>query len=182
SDALGTALFERGGEGAASLRDAVHGADPVYAAALATVSDRDIAQGVFDMLARPLTDILRTGWNDLVDLQQYLDPERHPPGETAKVGVARHKLDTSWTPELEIRINERTVRTLAFEVKLTLKIEGTVLTIRDRRVWEAGGTRLTGEAELFCEGFRLTAKQVEKMELPGSLRFEGGLPIPELIG
>ncbi|PUB12454.1 hypothetical protein [Yoonia sediminilitoris] len=128
----------------------------------------------------PLTDILKSGWSSAVDLQPYLDPEKHPPEETTWVDFGKQKLTSTHNPKLEVLVNGKRVGTLTFDVVLTLHITATKLLVGNGRIWQATGTAFKGDCRLSYKGFPFIKKQIAKVSLPGTLNFAEGVRISKL--
>ena len=127
-----------------------------------------------------LREVLVSGWKSLRDLQQYRDPARHPPEETAVVRVGKHAIPSEHKPKVEVTLNDVKVGALEFPLKLALEIASAELVVRDGRIWKVLAPEIVGSAELSFEGFLLKRSTVGPYHLPGGIEIEGGAPIPAL--
>lgn len=159
------------------LRDDLAALDPATPDGFAI---SDLLHSLYEALDQPLADILRSAWTSLVELQEYRDPEKHPPDETNRVRFGRHKMTSKHRPKLEVLVNGQEVGEIAFDLQLTLHITGTTLLVRDGRIWQAAGSEFEGGCELSYCGIRLVHKKVGLFTIPGGIDFAGGLPIPPL--
>lgn len=128
----------------------------------------------------PLVDIFKSAWASSLELQAYLDPEKHPPEETSRVRFGKHKISSTHQPKLEVLLNGKRVGTISFDVRLTLHIASTRLQIRDGKIWQAEGPEFKGECQVTYKGFPFIKRQIAKVSLPGTLSFETGMPIQKL--
>ena len=140
----------------------------------------DLLRSLYAALDLPLEEILRSAWSSLVELQEYRDTEKHPPEETSHVRLGRHRVTSKHHPKVELLLNDREILSLTFDVQLTLHVIATTLLVRDGRIWQARGSEFEGEAALSYRGFSLMKKKSGKLALPGTIDFEGGIPIPPL--
>lgn len=132
---------------------------------------------LFQAMNVPLVDILRNAWQSAADLQDYRDPDKHPPGEEKIVKVGKTRLTSTHQPKVDILFNGRPAGALIFDAKLTLNIAGSRFRVRDSRIWEMLGSEFEGECELSYRGFVLVKRKVGKIVLPGGIEFEDGLEI-----
>jgi hypothetical protein len=140
----------------------------------------DILRGLHEALNVPLLDVLRSAWSSLIELQDYRDPKKHPPGTVANIRVGRHKIESKHRPKLAVLLNDQKVGEIYFDVQLTLDITGATLLVRDGRIWQATNSEFEGECALSYSGFTLARKRIPSIKLPGTLDFKGGIPIPSL--
>jgi len=140
----------------------------------------DLLRSLYRALDLPLADILRSAWSSMVELQEYRDSAKHPPGEANRVRFGKHKVTSKHRPKLVVLVNEKEVGEIVFDIQLTLHITGTTLLVRDGRIWQAMGSEFEGECELSYCGLRLAHKKVGLFTIPGGIDIENGLPIPPL--
>lgn len=140
----------------------------------------DLLQGLYQALDLPLEDILRSGWASLVELQEYRDPAKHPPGEVNSLRFGKHKIASKHRPSVQVLLNDQEIASLTFDVAVTLHITATTLMIRDGSIWQARGSEVRGEGSVAYKGFTLVRAKTKELHLPGQIDFEEGIPIPPL--
>lgn len=133
-------------------------------------------RGVLDC---DVLELLAQGWLGLRDLQDYADPAKHPPEERAVLHVGQHDLTRDVHPVVSVTIAGRRCPDLRFTVRLKGSFSGLALAVQDGRI--TGGT--AGDAHVSAQlRYGSTelhkAKESRKVALPGSFRFDPGLPIP----
>jgi len=140
----------------------------------------DLLQGLYQALDIPIEDVLRSAWASLVELQEYRDSNKHPPGEVNSLRFGKHKITSKHQPAVELLLNDREVASLTFDVVLTLHITATTLLIRDGSIWQARNAKGQGEGTVAYKGFTLLRAKTRELQLPGQIDFEDGVPIPRL--
>ena len=140
------------GEGAISA----FGARPAMAAARAGLAlipsgaladlTRGVAETLQSALRLKLDDFLAGAWNAGLQLHQYADTSRYPPGDVIEAPHAEHKFTSTHRPRIAILMNGAPVpgAELEFTLALALTIESAVLRV-------CGG-RLTGATVAKCRG------------------------------
>jgi len=160
-----------------AVADDVGGGDAVKASGFAMA---DMLQGLYQALNLPLEDILRTGWASLVELQEYRDQAKHPPGEVNSLRFGKHKITSKHRPIVQVLLNDQEIASLTFDMAVTLHITATTLMIRDGSIWQARGSEVRGEGAVAYKGFTLARAKTRDLQLPGQIDFEEGIPIPPL--
>jgi hypothetical protein len=166
-----------GPEAEAAMRDAAGGSGVRFAWDFVADQAGEALRGLLD--CDPI-ELLAKGWIEARALRDYADPVKHPPGETALVPLAEHKLVRDLHPTLEVAVAGCPPVRLRFTVSLAAHFKGLTLSIRDGHItggatgeaW-VGATVKYGEAELIGE------KESKKLKLPGRFAFAPpGLRIP----
>ena len=139
-----------------------------FAAALAVL---------YEALDLALTDILKSAWQTMAELQAYRDPEKHPPEEQSWVKLGRHKITSAHKPSVEVVFNGKRMGALEFDAKLVLNVSDAKLKVQDGRIWEVTGPVFEGQASLSYKGFALLKKEVGRFTLPSGLTLKEGVPI-----
>lgn len=146
----------------------------------AAASVGDTLKGALDT---PLTDVLATAWNTRRDLRTYLDRSKYPPDETVHHVLMKHAITSTHRPKLQLTVDGAAVGpAIEFEVELTFALDSAMLDIRDGRIWAAHPGHCQGKGRIACEGAVLVERKTEKLALPGTLRFQGGIAIGERYG
>src|SRR5262249_5814209 len=138
----------------------------------------DLYQGIGDALDIGLSDVLLGGWVKYRELQKYHDATQYPPEKNFEVPLSTHSIASTHKPYVEIRLGDKVLDRLTFEVDLRLKLNTALLTIRGGKIveigpgsgWAKGSVRL-GPKQLF-------GMKTRKLELPGKIDFPEGFSIP----
>ena len=130
---------------------------------------QEIFAKVPDLLKVDVGSVLLGAWMKGEQLRRYADPAKYGPEETILVELARHKINSSHEPHLEILIGETSVGRIDFEFTVTLTLESAVLKIRDGKIWAAQTGACQASGELKCEGHSLLKRESEPFVLPGTL-------------
>jgi hypothetical protein len=139
---------------------------------------RAVGAKLDEVLDVNLAGIALSVWKKYQRLQEYRDPVRHPPEETALVPLAEHTIESVHRPHVDVLVNEAPVGRLDFEIRLALKLEGVVLKVRGGKIREIGAGRGRGQGHLKCAGVTLVERQTGNFELPLAIDLGDGLDIP----
>jgi len=127
-----------------------------------------------------LFELLGQAWVKAKALQDYADPVKHPPGETAVVPLAEHKFVRELHPTLEVTLSGCPPVPLRFTIALAAQFKGLALTIGDGHIKALTLGEASVSAQLKYGSVKLTdEKQSNKVQLPGRHVFDPpGLKIP----
>lgn len=146
------------------------------------VERKILSQEVFEQLKTlldvDLGQIILSSWERYRLLSKYGDREAYPPEETILVPMIEHKIQSTHRPSVEILINEAPVGRLDFDIRLTLKLEGVVLKVRDGRVREIRAGSCRGSGTLRCGDILIKEQKTRKFDLPGRIDLGEGFAIP----
>jgi hypothetical protein len=174
------------------------GTDPAAAlergGALAAIKDRaaaipglpwsavalEVGAKLDEVLDVNLAGIALSAWKKYQRLQEFRDPARHPPEETSLIPLAEHTVESVHRPYLDILVNEAAVGRLDFEIRLALKLEGVILTVRGGKIRAIGAGRARGQGHLKCAGVTVVERQTGNFELPLAIDLGDGVDIPAL--
>jgi hypothetical protein len=139
---------------------------------------RAIAGRIPDLLRLDLGVVLVGGWKKLAELRSYTDAKKYGPEETVVVEITRHVITSVHKPTLDVIVNSVKVDTVPFELKLTVTLDGALLTIRAGKIYSVSPGACKGSFELKCEGFSLLKQDPAPLRLPGSWTFKEPVQIP----
>jgi hypothetical protein len=124
-----------------------------------------------------LLDVMGWAWKKGRELEAYRDTERYPPDKTFCVPLVEHKITSTHKPDVEIRINKKTMGSVHFAVNIEIAVKVITLQIRNARIKKihAGDCKATGS--FFCEGFLLAERESKPLDLPGTIDLGEGLGI-----
>jgi hypothetical protein len=125
-----------------------------------------------------VVDILIGGWNKARELRKYRDEATYPPEEVIVVALAKHKLQSSHAPRLELVVAERPIGRLQFTVDVALAIEGAQLTIQGGRIKRIATGKTAASGTIKCEGAVIGQPEAKLGELPGEISLGQGVLIP----
>jgi hypothetical protein len=131
-----------------------------------------------------LIDLLTGGWRDYRKLHQYRDAQRFP--GPADVSLAKHRIESTHHPRLEIGMNGVTAHTVEFDLVFSLTLQSVILEVSAGYITAVKAGTIDGEVEL---GLSSKSGEVSKLvpklkapfgsfDLPGKLDLEGGIPVP----
>jgi hypothetical protein len=123
-------------------------------------------------------DILIGAWNKARELRKYRDVTKYPPDDVVVVPLAKHKIDSTHRPWLELSVDGRGIGRLHFDVDLALTLEGVELTIQAGRIRKIKTGRALGTGTLKCEGAVLHSIEKRLASLPGVIDLGEGILIP----
>ena len=142
---------------------------------------RTVAARIPDLLRLDLGVIIVGGWKKMAELRRYTDRAKYPPDEGVLVEVTQHTVTSTHKPSLDIVVNDQKVDTVAFELKLTITIDGAVLTIRDGKILAMSPRRARLGGELKCEGYTIF-KRDSAPRVPRTWTFKEPISLASVIG
>lgn len=131
------------------------------------------------MLDVRLVDIFCGAWVRLRELQEYLDTDKHPHDEVSMVPLAKHSIESSHRPSLELHYRGQKLAELVFDVQLELQMEGFVLKIQDGRIREVEAGSFRGSGTVKCRDQVLATAATPEFRLPGRVDLGEGTRIPK---
>jgi hypothetical protein len=143
-----------------------------WPAVLAEISQQ--AKGMFDF---DLVDILAGAWSKCRELAKYSDRQKYPVQQTYLVPLAKHTLNSTYHPFLEILINDNPVGKVVFDVMLSLTVEGFVLTVQDATIKKVLAGSCQGKGTIALGRAVLIEKTLAAIRLPGSIDLGKGIRI-----
>ena len=150
------------------------------AGALASVPWPDAIEAVADLvdvfLDTPFAPPLKRVYAESDILDRYLDPQAYDPEEVVVVELARHMIETSRSPRLDVTVNGAPVGALVLDIKITLDLKGLVLTVQDARIKKVSPGACEGSATVSFYGKVLAQKDDIAFTLP-ALDLGEGIPI-----
>jgi hypothetical protein len=139
---------------------------------------RTVAARIAELLRLDLGVILVGGWKKMAELRGYTDRSKYGPDETVLVEITRHTVTSTHKPSLEVLVDGVKIDTLPFELKLTLTLDGAVLTIRDGKILAVSPGKCTAGGEMTLEGYEIFKREAASVKLPGTWTFKEPIAIP----
>jgi hypothetical protein len=140
-----------------------------------------MAERVLDLLDINVIDVLVGGWKGHREVRRELRQTRDDPSCTALVTLARHAIESTHTPSLEVRAQGKKVFDLSFPLELTFEIEAVALKIRGGAIREARPGAVTVRGTLKLENSVLLQREHAPFKLPGTIRFDEPLAEPAVL-
>ena len=125
-----------------------------------------------------LADMLAEAWYSHQEIQRAARDSLRRPGKTLHVPLAAHKLTSSRLPSVEVAANGQAVHRLVFDLRISLKLEGAVLQVRDGKIREVAAGNCQGEGQIRLGQNVLARRQPQKFKLRGPVGLGEGLTIP----
>lgn len=124
-----------------------------------------------------IEDILLPAWSKHPELQEYRDPEKHPPGETVLVPLLEHAITSNHEPTIALSIAGQSLGEMTFEVEVESIVKGAILEIQDAKIVKVKLEGLDAAGSLSVSGVSFLEKDLARLELPGSIDLPEGVPI-----
>jgi hypothetical protein len=116
-----------------------------------------------------LLDVMCWAWKKGRELEGYRDTERYPPDKTFSVPLVEHKITSTHTPHVDIRINDKKVGSIHFTVTIEIAIKAMTLEIRNARIKKIHAGDCKAKGRFLCEGVLLTERESKPLDLPGTI-------------
>ena len=136
-----------------------------------------ILAGAGGLLDIRLLDVMGWAWKKGRELEAYRDPERYPPDKTFSVPLVEHKITSTHTPHVDIRMNDKKVGCIHFAVNIEIAIKAMTLEIRNARIKKIHAGDCTAKGRFLCEGALLAERESTPLDLPGTVDLGEGLEI-----
>jgi hypothetical protein len=126
----------------------------------------------------PLLDILLASWAKYQQVSQHARADAKEPGKRTTLDLDKRSLSSTHQPRIELRVNDQPIATLPFTIKLELKFKTLRLTLGDGRIWRIESGDCEGVGSVQLSGQTILERRFAKVDLPGSIAFADGIPIP----
>jgi hypothetical protein len=124
-----------------------------------------------------LLDVMGWAWKKGRELEAYRDTERYPPDKTFSVPLVEHKITSTHTPHVDIRMNDKKVGCIHFAVNIEIAIKAMTLEIRNARIKKIHSGDCKAKGRFLCEGVLLAERESKPLDLPGTIDLGEGLEI-----
>ena len=126
-----------------------------------------------------LVETLAQAWVTARALQDYADPDKHPPGETAVVHLGERDVERELHPVVAVTIGACPPMELRFTLCLAAHFSGLALSIRAPYITGGSAGDLKVSAQLkYGEVALHKPEESRRLELPGRFGFSPPLEIP----
>ncbi len=159
-EAVGEAMSK--GEGGASLK----AIDPD-----GTTLQVALEKAVKDALAISPLQALIKAWKGVDQVSDLIGSEGPQDDKPRHVTIASHALKVSFAPQIVLELGKLVdVRKLPVPVTFTLKIEGLILTILNRRITVIAAGRAKPEVTVKVDGVTIVKEKLPTIDLPLQLK------------
>lgn len=125
-----------------------------------------------------LLDILMASWAKYKQVADQAAADAEHPGKRTTLDLEKRSLSSTHEPCMEVRVNDKTVATLPFTIKLELTFKTLRLTLGDGRIWRIETGDCEGSGSVLLSGQTILKRRFAKVDLPGRMDFAYGIPIP----
>jgi len=122
-------------------------------------------------------EVFVKAWNEQELFKKYTDPNNYEPAAAISVPLKEHEIKSVHKPKIEIRVNERVVRTINFTIDLTLKLTGAIVTIHDGKILKVEVGKCQVHGTLLCGELELADEEITELALVPETEFEEPIPI-----
>ena len=137
----------------------------------------DLAKALWDLLDLDITDILVKTWNESGVLKKYLNPAEYNPDAEFSVTLSEHKIKSEHHPYLDILLDGVKLLRVILDIGLEFGFDGIVLKIKNARIMEIRTGSCQAKGAVSYKGLQLLKQESGRLDLPGSMHFEKGIPI-----
>ena len=142
----------------------------------------DLVSQIRKALERPVTDGVIQAWKKRSELLEFTDTAKHPPEEQITYTIGEFSVESVYEPSLKLSVNGVEEWTIAVEAEIALDVDAGDLLIQGGRIWELRLGTATARGTLRVEGQEVAKRESEPIALPGTVRFENGIPIAAALG
>ena len=96
------------------------------------------------------------------------------------VPLSEHTIDYLYNPTMDILVNNQTVSTLKFGIKVYFTLEGTILEIKGGKIMKLHSGSCKAGGSIMCEGITILTQKTSPLHLPGEIDLGKGMPIPKM--
>ena len=139
---------------------------------------RAVAARIAELLRLDLGVIVVGGWKKAAELRGYTDRSKYGPDETVFVEITRHTVESTHKPRLDILVDGVKIDTLPFKLKLTITLDGALLTIRDGKILAVSPGACKASVEIKIEGYTILTRDSASIKAPGTWTFREPIEIP----
>jgi len=137
----------------------------------------EVASQLRETLDVPLPRLLMDGWKLRAEMLSYCDPTKYAPDHSFTVKLAKHSVEWSQKPKVELRVNRVSIGALEFTLAAKGTLELAAVTIRGGRVMALNAGSIVLEGSVNLEDHEIIAKRLLDVPIPGRIDFGDGLPL-----
>ncbi len=137
----------------------------------------DLAKALWDLLDLNISDILIKTWNEAGIMKKYLNRSEYDPNAEVSVALSEHQIKSEHQPRLDILLDGKKLFEIVLDVSLEFSLNSIVLKIKDAKITDIETGTCKAGGSVSYKGLELLKKDTGDIELPGTFRFERGIPI-----
>lgn len=134
------------------------------------VAEREISSALSGMTQASLLDTWAEGWSTYTDLMKEVEVSRKSPASTATFPIAKHKIETTLSPHVDVYIGPKLVQQLKFDVTLTTRLSGIILHLKGGAVEAITIGGCAWEGSICIRKITLLSKSLTELHFPGQIR------------
>lgn len=134
-----------------------------------SVAFREIMNRIEKLLDLKLTDIMIDAWSKHQSVREFMENSKKKPDDIFLLPLTEHEISSSHRPYVEILVNEEPLGKVDFTVEIIINLEGILLKIQNGRIIEIVMGSCKGSGSVACEDVTLIERELEKLNLPGSI-------------
>jgi hypothetical protein len=145
---------------------------------LTAVVEREVATEVGGLLSLNLLDVAIAGWNRYAALREAARRTRDARTTEEIVTLAKHRIESSYHPSVEVFIDGKSVGTIEVELEVAFDMAGVLAVIREGRLTaiRSGNCTITGTLAIERA---VVAQRQRQFDLPGAVRLHHGVALLE---
>ena len=133
----------------------------------------DLAPKICELFDVKIPDVLLTSWKKVDALKALLEKSKKAPEETMYLELADHTINCQQKPHIDMKLKNVSVKKIEFLVKLTFKLKGFVLKIKEGKVKELETGSCEVKGTVSYAGQVIIDKKMSPIKLPLSIPLQG---------
>ncbi len=131
-------------------------------------------KAVKDALAISSLKALIKGWKGMDQVADLIGPRGPEDGKPRHVTIASHSLKASFTPNIVVELGKvAEIRKVPVPVTFTLKVEGLIVTVTNRRILSIAAGRAKPSVTVKVDGVTVLDRKLPTIDLPLEFEPEG---------
>jgi len=124
-----------------------------------------------------LLDAWASAWKKYQDVKANVQESRKLPDAIVLTRLAKHSVDSTLHPYVEVLLGPKMVQKITFDVTLTSYLKGLILGLQDGRIvsLHVGQCQWTGS--IATRGVVLIERKLTKLDLPGRISLKRGISL-----
>jgi hypothetical protein len=133
----------------------------------------DLAPKICQLFDVKIPDVLLTSWKKVDALRALLEKSKKAPEQTMYLELADHIINCEQKPHIDMKLKNVSVKKIEFLVKLTFKLKGFVLKIKEGKVKEMETGSCEVQGTVSYAGQVIAEKKMAPIKLPLSIPLQG---------
>ncbi len=136
-----------------------------------TASKFEVTEKIFELLDIKIPTIFLSTWKKSDEIKKILDESVASPEEKFELNLYQHNITSEHKPYIEIQLKNKPIYKIEFDLNLTFELEGFILKIQNGIVYQIDSGICRAKGTLSWEKIQLLEKNLEPINLPGSILF-----------